>query len=51
MKIRIEVIDSGIGIAPENLHRVFNEIIQFNHIKVNSIKVNSINCDHFIVRM
>mmetsp|Transcript_3598 Transcript_3598/g.5099 ORF Transcript_3598/g.5099 Transcript_3598/m.5099 type:complete len:787 (-) Transcript_3598:22-2382(-) len=28
--IEISVTDTGVGIAPENLHRVFNEIIQFN---------------------
>jgi len=28
--IEISVTDTGVGIAPENLQRVFNEIIQFN---------------------
>jgi len=28
--IEISVTDSGVGIAAENLHRVFNEIVQFN---------------------
>ena len=28
--LEISVTDSGIGIAPENLPRVFNEIVQFN---------------------
>lgn len=30
MKLRIEFIDSGVGISPENLPKVFNEIVQFN---------------------
>ena len=28
--VRVAVKDSGHGIAPENQHRVFNEIVQFN---------------------
>ena len=28
--LRIEVRDSGYGIAPENQHKVFNEIVQFH---------------------
>jgi CheY-like chemotaxis protein len=28
--LRVEVRDSGFGIAPENQHRVFNEVVQFN---------------------
>ena len=28
--VSIQVRDSGVGIAKENLHKVFNEIIQFD---------------------
>ena len=28
--LRIEIIDTGYGLSPENLRRVFNEIVQFN---------------------
>ena len=32
--LRIEVKDSGFGIAPENQHKVFNEVVQFHANKL-----------------
>jgi len=46
--MRVEVIDSGVGIAPENHHRVFGEFSQFKRNE-NQGGGTDLSQSHFII--